>query len=269
MSDLAPRPGGSASPEPPTDLLYLRDSYLRSFEATVTAVDPTTGAVTLDQTAFYPGGGGQPHDTGTLMRPGDGAAWRVTAVRKDGAVVRHALEPAHDLPAPGDRVRGEIDWSTRYRLMRTHTALHVLCGVVYRDYGALVTGGNMALDRARMDFELEDLSPARVAAIERRANEEIASGRDVMIRSLPREETFQIPDLIRTKINLLPEGIREVRTVEIVGLDLQADGGTHVANTREVGGIKVVGTRSKGKSNKRLEIVLVDGEGDAEIARGG
>jgi misacylated tRNA(Ala) deacylase len=148
--------------------------------------------------------------------------------------------------------------------MRTHTALHTLCGVVFRDYGALVTGGNMGPDKARMDFELEDLSPDRVAEIERRANEELANGRNVVVRILPREEAFQIPDLIRTKINLLPEGITEVRTVEIVGLDLQADGGTHVANTREVGSIKVVGTRSKGKSNKRLEIVLTGHEGDED-----
>jgi misacylated tRNA(Ala) deacylase len=155
-------------------------------------------------------------------------------------------------------VLGELDWDARYRLMRTHTALHVLCGVVFRDYGAPVTGGNMGTDKARMDFEMEEFTPERVAEIERRANAEIAAGRDVRVRVLPRAEAFAIPDLIRTKINLLPAGIAEVRTVEIVGLDLQADGGTHVANTREVGGLKVVGTRSKGKSNKRLEIVLVD-----------
>src|SRR5215203_5808393 len=150
--------------------------------------------------------------------------------------------------------------------MRTHTALHVLCGVVFRDYSVLVTGGNMGPDKARMDFELEDLSPDRVAEIEHRANAEIAAGHDVRVQILPRDEAFLIPDLIRTKINLLPEGITEVRTVEIVGLDLQADGGTHVANTREVGGLKVVGTRSKGKSNKRLEIVLTGGEDDEQYA---
>jgi misacylated tRNA(Ala) deacylase len=161
-------------------------------------------------------------------------------------------------PEPGTSVHGIIDWDRRYRLMRTHTALHVLCGTVFREYGALVTGGNMALDKARMDFELDDLSPERVQRIESLANQAIDAGMPVSWRSLPREEAFQIPDLIRTKINLLPDSIREIRVVEISGLDLQADGGTHVRNTRDVGGIKVVGTRSKGRINKRLEIVLVD-----------
>lgn len=148
----------------------------------------------------------------------------------------------------------------RYKLMRTHTALHVLCGTVFREYGAQVTGGNMGTDKARMDFELEDLDPERVSHIEELANRSIQSGLDVSWRSLPREEAFQIPDLIRTKINLLPDSISEVRVVEIHGLDLQADGGTHVRNTREVGGIKVIGTRSKGRINKRLEIELTDGQ---------
>jgi misacylated tRNA(Ala) deacylase len=146
--------------------------------------------------------------------------------------------------------------------MSTHTALHALCGTIFRDYGALVTGGHMGADKARMDFEMEEFNPDRVAEIERSVNEELAKQRDVRVQFLPRDVAFTIPDLIRTKINLLPEGINEIRTVEIVGLDLQADGGTHVANTREVGGIKVVGTRSKGKSNKRLEIVLTGQPGD-------
>lgn len=266
MTDESSTVDAGNLPAPPTDLLYQRDAYLASFEATVTSVAADTGTITLDRSAFYPGGGGQPADTGTLTRLADGASWHVVGARKDGAAVRLTLESSADLPRPGDTLRGDLDWSTRYRLMRTHTALHVLCGVVFRDFGALVTGGNMGPDKARMDFELEDLSPARVAEIERRANEEIAAGREVRVRILPREEAFRIPDLIRTKINLLPEGITEVRTVEIVGLDLQADGGTHVANTREVGGIKVVGTRSKGKSNKRLEVVLTGGEGDEQIS---
>jgi misacylated tRNA(Ala) deacylase len=250
---------------PVTDLLYQTDAYLREFDATVVAVDPETGGVLLDRTAFYPGGGGQPHDTGSLTRASDGETWRVASANKNGSAVLHALEPGDRLPAVGDHVRAAIDWPTRYRLMRTHTALHVLCGVVFRDYGAPVTGGNMGPDKARMDFEMEEFTPERVAEIERRANEEIAQGRDVIVRILPREEAFQIPDLIRTKINLLPEAIAEVRTVEIAGLDLQADGGTHVANTAEVGGLRVVGTRSKGKSNKRLEIVLTGGDGDPEL----
>jgi misacylated tRNA(Ala) deacylase len=245
---------------PATDLLFQRDSYVRDFDATVIAVDPASRSVALGRTAFYPGGGGQPADTGTLVRLSDDQGWSVASVRKEGRLVWHQLDGDTALPSPGDAVRGALDWETRYRLMRTHTALHVLCGVVFKDYGALVTGGNMAPDKARMDFEMDsaEFTPERVATIERRANEEIAAGREVRVRILPRAEAFQIPDLIRTKINLLPEGIAEVRTVEVVGLDLQADGGTHVANTHEVGGLKVVGTRSKGKANKRLEIVLTD-----------
>jgi misacylated tRNA(Ala) deacylase len=163
------------------------------------------------------------------------------------------------LPNLGSTVEGEIDWERRYALMRMHTALHVLCGLVYRDYGAKVTGGNMTPDHARMDFEMDSsaFTPERVAEIETHANAELDAQRDIRVQILPRAEAFAIPDLIRTKINLLPEGIDEIRTVEIVGLDLQADGGTHVRNTREVGQLKVIGTRSKGKSNKRIEIALV------------
>lgn len=246
---------------PATDLLFQRDAYLRQTNATVTAVDSETRAVALDQTVCYPGGGGQPADTGGLHRLSDGQEWRIGAVRKTGSTVWHTLDGEAALPSVGDPVQLELDWEPRYRLMRTHTALHVLCGVVFTDYGALVTGGNMGPEKARMDFEMDsaEFTPERVAEIERRANAEIADGRDVRVQILPRDEAFQIPDLIRTKINLLPEGISEVRTVEIVGLDLQADGGTHVANTREVGGLRVVGTRSKGKANKRLEIELTEG----------
>ena len=243
-----------------TELLFQHDSSARMVVATVEAVEPESRRVALDRTVFYPGGGGQPSDIGTVTRPADGATWPVIAVAKDGSVVWHELGGNDPLPAVGDLVRGELDWERRYRLMRMHTALHVLCGVVFRDYGALVTGGNMGPDRARMDFEMDsaEFTPERVAEIERRANEELRAGREVRVRILPRAEAFQIPDLIRTKINLLPEGISEVRTVEIVGLDLQADGGTHVANTHEVGTLRVVGTRSKGKANKRLEIELSD-----------
>src|SRR4051794_27558386 len=255
----------ASTTRPATELMFQRDAYLKEFDAIVIAVDGESGEIVLDRTAFYAGGGGEPNETGQLARSSDGHEWRLIAGRKDGGVVKHKLDPATVLPDVGDQVHGQIDWTQRYRLMRTHTALHVLCGVVFCDYGALVTGGNMGPDKARMDFEMEEFNPARVAEIERQANVEIAKSRDVRVQILPREEAFQIPDLIRTKINLLPEGIAEVRTVEIVGLDLQADGGTHVANTREVGGLKVVGTRSKGKSNKRLEIVLTGGPGDPEL----
>jgi misacylated tRNA(Ala) deacylase len=153
-------------------------------------------------------------------------------------------------------VRGKLDWERRYQLMRTHTALHVLCGVVWRDYGALVTGGNMEPLKGRMDFEFETMRKELVAEIEENVRSEIERGRAVHIAILPREEAFQIPDLIRTKINLLPPQIQEVRTVEVAGLDLQADGGTHVANTREVGRVQVVDYKSKGASNKRIYIEL-------------
>jgi len=231
-----------------TELLFQTDSYLREFDAVVTGVDGQ--AVALDRTAFYPGGGGQPHDTGTLAS-GE-RTWQVTKVRKVGPDVWHELDGKP--PEVGASVHGVIDWERRYRLMRVHTALHILCGVIWRDYGAQVTGGNMTPEGARMDFEFERMEKELVQEIEEKINAEVAAARPVRVAILPREEAFQIPDLIRTKINLLPEGIREVRTVEIVGLDLQADGGTHVANTREVGRIKIVDYKSKGRINKRLEI---------------
>ncbi|CAN5770930.1 alanyl-tRNA editing protein AlaXM [soil metagenome] len=239
-----------------TDLLYQTDSYLQTFDARVTAIDREEHAVVLDRSAFYPGGGGQPFDTGVLDT--SSGPLQVTGMKKREAGVLHLLAAGCVLPPVGDEVRGILDWERRFRLMRTHTALHVLCGVVFRDFGALVTGGNMDVDKARMDFELEDLSTGRVSTIEYAANVEIEAERALRVQIWPRDEAFRIPGLIRTKINLLPIGITDVRTVEIVGLDLQADGGTHVANTREVGGIRVIGTRSKGRINKRLEIVLIE-----------
>ncbi len=245
-----------------TDSIPYRDAYVRKAEATVTAVEPAAGetsssVVFLDRTPFYAGGGGQPADRGSLTAP-DGRRWAVRGARKAEAGVAHELEPGVEPPAVGERVEAEIDWARRHLLMRTHTALHTLCGVVWRDYGAQVTGGNMEPGTGRMDFEFERLSGELVGEIEARVNVELAANRDVRVRVLPRAEAFEIPDLIRTKINLLPPGIEEVRTVEIVGLDLQADGGTHVANTREVGRIKVLGYESKGRINKRIRIALED-----------
>jgi misacylated tRNA(Ala) deacylase len=235
-----------------TELLYQTDSYLRTFSAMVVAVNADDNAVALDRTAFYPGGGGQPDDRGVLC--GQGQTLAVTRIKRQGGHVWHWIdgEPL----AGGAAVTGQLDWQRRFQLMRTHTALHVLCGVVWRDYGALVTGGHMEPLKGRMDFEFEALRRELVQDIEAKVNDEIALQRDVRVQILPRQEAFQIPDLIRTKINLLPEGITEVRTVEIVGLDLQADGGTHVANTREVGRVRVADYQSKGKINKRLHIVL-------------
>jgi misacylated tRNA(Ala) deacylase len=238
-----------------TTLLYLEHPQLREFDAVVTGHVADAGVV-LDQTAFYPGGGGQPADLGTLTT-GTGSFTVAGMKRMDGQIV-HLLESDIGFPAVGSSIRGEIDWDHRYKLMRTHTAMHVLCGVVWKDFGAQVTGGNMGPERARMDFELEDLNEERIQRIEGRCNDIIGEARAVSWRTLPRDEAFEIPELIRTKINLLPEHIQEVRIVEIEGLDIQADGGTHVTNTREIGGLKIVGTRSKGKSNKRLEIEITD-----------
>jgi misacylated tRNA(Ala) deacylase len=233
-----------------TEHLYPLDSYLQAFDATVTAADGS--AVALDRSAFYPGGGGQPNDIGTLTW--DGGAAQVVKVKRRGADLWHTLQG--DLPPVGAAVHGQLDWERRYRLMRTHTALHVLCGVVWRDYGASVTGGNMEPLKGRMDFEFETMRKELVAEIEAKVNAEIEKGHPVRIAILPREEAFQIPDLIRTKINLLPPQIQEVRTVELVGLDLQADGGTHVANTDEVGRVRIVDYKSKGAINKRIYLEL-------------
>lgn len=232
-----------------TNLLYLQDSYLQEFEAMVTALDLDQNGVLLDQSAFYPGGGGQLPDTGTLW-VGE-ASYAVNRVKRGNA---HIIEG--ELPPVGARVRGALDWERRYKIMRTHTAMHILCGVIWRDYQASVTGGNMDVLSGRMDFEFEKLAPEVVVEIEKKINIEVEAARTVRIDILPRETAFQIPDLIRTKINLLPASIQEVRTVEIVGLDLQADGGTHVANTREVGAIKIAKYKSKGGINKRLYVEL-------------
>ena len=233
-----------------TDLLFHDHSYLQEFDATVT--DVAEIGVALDRAAFYIGGGGQPSDLGILTA--DGREYVVTGVKRDGGLLVHLIDG--DRPAAGSSVSGRIDWERRYRLMRTHTALHILCGVVWRDYGALVTGGNMQPGEARMDFELERMSADFAEEVEAKINEEVAAARGVLVANLPRDEAEEIPDLIRTKINLLPANIREVRTIDIQGLDVQADGGTHVNNTTEVGRIRVVGHESKGRINKRLRIAL-------------
>jgi len=236
-----------------TELLYQTDSYLQSFSATVTGFDQENHAVILDRTAFYPGGGGQPYDTGSLQV--EGISYPVVRSRKIGEDVLHFLGGG-PLPVPGTIVQGQIDWEHRYKLMRTHTAMHILCGVIFRDFGVSVTGGDMDPLQGRMDFEFETMHKELVASIEEAINLEAARNLPLRVAILPREEAFQIPDLIRTKINLLPEGIQQVRVVEIVGLDLQADGGTHVRNTGEVGHIRIVDYKSKGKINKRIYVEI-------------
>ena len=236
-----------------TDILCYADSYLREFEATVTEVTPK--GVALDRTAFYPGGGGQPSDSGALLV--NDTEYKVKKLSRQSGVLVHELDAAPDeMPPIGAAALGALDWDRRYLLMRTHTALHILCGVVWRDYGAQVTGGNMQPGSARMDFELANMSADFAERMGELVNLEVQAARPIEVKTLPREEAFKIPDLIRTKINLLPPAIKEVRTVNISGLDLQADGGTHVANTREVGVISIAGHESKGRINKRLRIRL-------------
>jgi misacylated tRNA(Ala) deacylase len=238
-----------------SDNICYTDAYAKRTDAVVVEVDPEANAVRLDRTVFYPGGGGQPADAGSLVGT-QGGTWAVTGARKRGDDIWHSVEG--ELPTVGTTLVAEIDWDRRYALMRTHSALHVLCGVVWRDHGASVTGGNMEPLSGRMDFEFETMAGELVAEIERNVNEEIAADREIRVNVLPREEAFAIPDLIRTKINLLPDGITEVRTIEIVGLDLQADGGTHVGRTSEIGRVRVTGYESKGRINKRIRIAVED-----------
>ena len=243
-----------------TDLLFLRDAYLREFEAVVMAVREADGAVALDRTAFYATGGGQPHDTGVLVFQPEGApAPRralVTSVRKQGDEIWHSLDGP--LPNEGDAVEGEIDWNRRHALMRTHTALHVLCGVICSEWGVAVTGGNMEPLSARMDFELDPTPEDFGARVEELVNSQLAADRPIEVSFLPRSEAVADPALIRTKVSLVPDDVDEVRVVDIVGLDRQADGGLHVRSTSEVGRVRVLKTESKGKGNKRVRIEVLD-----------
>jgi misacylated tRNA(Ala) deacylase len=235
-----------------TELLYLRDAYLREVDAVVTQVDADGRRVALTQTVFYATGGGQPHDTGTL------AGLPVEDVRKDGDDVWHTLGAHGALPAVGEVVHGTVDWERRHALMRTHTALHVLCGVICNEWGVPVTGGNMEPLSARMDFEFDPLPEGFGPRIEELVNGELAAHRPIEVTFLPRSIAVEDADLIRTKVSLVPDSVAEIRVVDIVGLDKQADGGTHVASTAEVGRIKVVKTESKGKGNKRIRIEVLD-----------
>ena len=237
-----------------TNLLYHSDSYLKEFKATVIKSDRELNAVIFNRTAFYPGGGGQVPDAG-LIRSGE-ITYNLVRAKHSPDGILHFLETGRSLPTEGDQITGVIDWERRYQVMRTHTAMHILCGVIFRDYGAHVTGGDMEPLKGRMDFEFESMTSELVGVINTAINKEVQAAREVRANVLPREEAFKIPDLIRTKINLLPEGITEVRIIEIVGLDLQADGGTHVKNTSEVGVMHVTDYKSKGKINKRIYIEL-------------
>jgi len=237
-----------------TSRMELADQTLREWDAVVLASDPEQGVV-LDRSAFYPGGGGQPPDQGVLLW--GGVQTRIVGARTgdDLYLLPHEDDP---LPPPGTAVRGALDDDRRTTLMRTHSALHLLSGVVFRDFGALVTGGNMQPGEARMDFGLPEVPDGFKEQIAAACAAEVAADRAIEVSNLPRAEAFAIPDIIRTATNLLPPDIEVVRIVDIVGLDTQADGGTHVASTRQIGGIEVVKMESKGKGFRRLRVRLAD-----------
>ncbi|MGA1361395.1 MAG: alanyl-tRNA editing protein [Ilumatobacteraceae bacterium] len=238
-----------------TDLLFLRDAYLRECDAVVLDVrtdDNGRAGVVLDRTVFYYTGGGQPHDTGTIGDAG------VVDVRKNGDEVVHWLADGSAAPAPGATVRCGIDWDRRHRLMRTHTAMHVLCGVIWNEWKVPVTGGNMEPLSARMDFEFDPLPEGFAARVEQLVSEAIAADHPIEVSFLPRGTAVTDEDLIRTKVSLIPESVSEIRVVDIVGLDRQADGGTHVRSTREVGSLRVTKLESKGKGNKRVRVEIAD-----------
>ena len=248
-------PGEKNPAPPPPELadteLFATDAYRRSFDSAVLDVDRDQGRVALARTAFYPGGGGQPHDLGTLRW--DSGTAPITKVKRDGGRIWHWLDTP-ELPDTGVEVYGELDWDRRHMLMRTHTALHILCGVIWTEFHVAVTGGNMDPGKGRLDFPLESMSTELGQSVERRINEEIAAAREVVVTFLGREVADEDPALIRTSANLIPAEIDPLRVIDIVGLDKQADGGTHVLSTAEVGSVAVTGTESKGKGNKRIRL---------------
>ncbi len=235
-----------------TERLYLHDAMLRSFEAQVMAVDDDR--IELDRTAFYATSGGQPHDTGHLVW--DTGAATVTDVRTVDGRVLHSL--AGPIPEVGTTVAGQVDAERRWQMMRTHTAMHVLCGVMWRQWRRVVTGGNMDALSGRMDFEVDQLPEGFGAEVEALCNAEIAADRHIEVSFIPRGDAVLDRELIRTKVSLVPESVPEIRVVDIVGLDRQADGGTHVSSTGQVGRFEVVKTESKGKGFKRIRFVLHD-----------
>jgi misacylated tRNA(Ala) deacylase len=238
-----------------TELLYYTDSYLRQFESEVVAVDAANRAVAFAETAFFPTGGGQPHDTGQIEFDGVNAGVIDVTKRADGHVW-HVLDHVAQLPQVGGPVQGRINWERRYALMRIHTAQHILNGVIWIDYGALVTGAHMVPGEGRLDFELSSMSQDFARAVEARVNEQVALNLPVRVLFLPRSEADRDPSLIRLKANLIPRSIDPLRVIEIGGLDRQADGGTHVRSTGEVGRVRVIKAESKGKANKRIRLAV-------------
>jgi len=248
----------NAPPELAASELFAVDAYRHEFDSTVAEVDRDGGRIRLARTAFYPGGGGQPCDLGTILGPG--GPLTVTAVKRDRGPIWHTVEG--DLPEVGSEVQGVVDWDRRHRLMRTHTALHILCGVIWADYAIPVTGGNMEPLKGRLDFPFPTMSADLGARVEKRINEEIERAWEVVVDFVPRSAADADPALIRTSANLIPQEIDPLRVIDIVGLDRQADGGTHVLSTAEVGRVRVTGTESKGRDNKRIRLEVDDPEPD-------
>lgn len=247
----------NAPPELAATELFAVDAYLRECETTVLEVDAEQGRVRLARTVFFPGGGGQPHDTGTLTT--GGGSLDVVRVKREGPDIWHWLDAGDaELPQPGSTATAALDWDRRHLTMRTHTALHILCGVIWSEFAIPVTGGNMDVGTGRLDFPFESMSAELGARMEQRVNEEIAAARAIVVDFLGRDVADDDPALIRTAANLIPREIDPLRVIDIVGLDKQADGGTHVLSTLEVGRVRVTGTESKGKGNKRIRLAVED-----------
>jgi misacylated tRNA(Ala) deacylase len=249
-------PAGAPARLAETELFAIA-AYLQSFEAAVAAVDPAQHRVELTRTAFYPGGGGQPHDLGSLHWQ-DGAA-QVRRVGRAEGRIWHWLDESDPLPEPGSETEGRLDWARRHLTMRTHTALHILCGVMWADHGVAVTGGNMEPGSGRLDFPLPSMSAEFGHRVEERINQAIAAAHEIAVEFVGREAADADPALIRTAAHLIPREIDPLRVIDIIGLDKQADGGTHVLSTAEVGAVRVTGTESKGKGNKRVRLQVRDG----------
>ena len=238
-----------------TELLYLSDAYLCEFDAEVVAADAEANAVALDRTAFFPTGGGQPHDTGELSFAGTSAEVVDVAKGKDG-LAWHTVQAGRAHPELGQEVHGVVHWQRRHLIMRLHTAQHVMNGIIWRDHGAHVTGAQITPPEGRLDFELEAMSQEFARTLEAAINDVVRHNLPVRVRWLPRAEADLDPSLIRLKANLIPRSIDPLRVIDIVGLDRQADGGTHVAATGEIGPVRVVKTESKGRANKRVRIAV-------------
>ncbi|ULQ59025.1 alanyl-tRNA editing protein [Brucepastera parasyntrophica] len=232
------------------ELFYQTDSYCRTLETLIENIDTSDNSVQFEKTIIYPGGGGQPYDF-AFLTCGD-KRYAVSGTKKNEFGIWYILDALP--PSPGAPVTMEIDWDRRYAFMRSHTAMHILCGVIWRDYRKAVTGGNMDILKGRLDFEFAELNKDMLPELERKVNEEIKAAREIQI--IFADDSTNLNELIRTKENLIPKGVDNIRLIEITGLDTQADGGTHVKNTSEVGSIKITDIENKGKNNKRVKMEI-------------